>query len=166
MFGDIKMLMKEFLIFCGQLKRLDQEGYVKEKPNNTYIFNEKYKLLKNCSEHCINCIDSEICNEREEGYELDNYKCKKIEKCYDNCKKCTRYSEDENNQHCIECNQTFYYFNKNGVGNCLKECPEEYYINNINCSKCHENCSTCSNGPEEIKEQKTRIVIHSKGDIC
>ena len=134
----------------NQYKIMDQEGCVKEKPNNTYIFNEKYKLLKNCSEHCINCIDSEICNECEEGYELDNYKCKKIEKCYDNCKKCTRHSEDENNQHCTECNQTFYYFNKNGVGNCLKECPDEYYINNINCSKCHENCSTCSNGPEDI----------------
>ena len=131
-----------------QYKIMNQKGCLKEKPNNTYIFNEKYKLLKNCSDYCINCVNSEICKKCEEGYELDNNdKCIKIEKCYDTCIKCSRFSEDEKNQYCRECKKGFYYVN--GKGNCLKKCPDDFYINNTNCSKCHENCSICTDGPED-----------------
>ena len=129
-------------------KILNQEGCFSHIPSNTYIFNGKYNLLNMCPDNCSMCSSLDNCTECKKGFILENYQCIKDESCYKNCELCSENSEDENNQHCTLCKKDFYFYNENGEGNCLNKCPEGFYTNNANCSKCHENCKNCSNGPE------------------
>ena len=72
--------------------------------DGSYLFNEKYKLLKNCSENCKKCKNSEACDECNKGYSLDENtnKCKKKEdgRCHSNCFNCSEFSDDDDNQKC------------------------------------------------------------------
>jgi len=95
-------------------------------PEGTKIIDEKLKL--------INCSD---------GYSLKNDTCI-IDKCNSHCKTCKGYSEDDNNQNCISCN------NENDVlykGNCINDCPNGYYKKDKECNECDKSCSSCSESP-------------------
>ena len=103
----------------------------------------------------IECYDK---NEEQEGYYLDSegniYK-----KCYNKCKKCSGEGDDENN-HCLECNDVYYIPDANG--NCKLECPNYYNYEKTSClssipngyycnstvektiDKCPEKCASCS----------------------
>ena len=143
--------------YCGLCKDLDQkkpfkilnhEECLEKVPSNTYFFNEKYKLLDYCPDTCTRCTNLVNCTKCIDGFVLENNKCIKDESCYKNCELCSEHSEEENIQHCTSCKNNLYFYNENGEGNCLNECPEGFYINKSNCSKCHENCKNCSKGPE------------------
>lgn len=133
-------------------KIMNQEGCVNYIPENTYVFNEKFKLLNYCSENCISCNNSEKCNKCAKGYTLENNSCRKINNsdCYKNCQECNYIYIDENNQYCTKCKNNYKFYDKNGEGegNCLDECPDNFFNNNGTCSKCHDNCQTCLKGPE------------------
>ena len=96
------------------------------------------------------CSSLDNCTKCIKGFILENNKCIKDESCYKNCELCTEHSEDKNNQHCTSCKNGLYFYNENGEGNCLTECPEGFYTKNTNCAKCHENCKNCTKGPEVI----------------
>ena len=71
----------------------------------------------------------------------DNFKCKD---CHENCKECDGPYTPENNN-CITCISDEKFLN---YGNCISNCPRDYYINrtnNQNTCKCElEQCLTCS----------------------
>ena len=87
---------------CGLCKDMDSTKPYKiigssqclsEILNETVVYNEKFKLLK-CKS----------------GYILNDNNC--IPHCYPTCKTCSDYSENENDQQCLSCNEGFYFENK------------------------------------------------------
>ena len=153
---------------CGLCKDIGDKKYklmgyntcFDKVEDGTYLFNEKYNLLKNCSEFCKKCDNSETCTECNDGYILDKNtkKCVMREGCYDNCLDCSAFSDKEDNQKCYSCKPGFYYH----YGNCIKNCPEKFYKNGVNCTGCHENCKKCSKG-EEIDKNG---IAHQNCEIC
>ena len=129
----------------AKYKIINKEGCLKDRPENTYYINKYLEILNYCDDNCKNCSSFEVCNECYDNYKLENGKCIKKE-CYQNCADCYELSNDENNQKCTKCKDGFYFYEEKG--NCLTDCPNKYYKNNFNCSKCHEKCETCSKGPE------------------
>jgi hypothetical protein len=128
---------------------MNKEGCLEEPPDNTYVFNKEYYLLDNCSENCKKCSNSETCDECEDGYNIINGKCGK---CYVNCERCSDFNGNEDIQHCTKCKKKLYFFNETGEGNCLDDCPIGTYNDIDICSKCHENCKTCTEGPIDKNE--------------
>ena len=72
--------------------------------------------------------------------------------CYKNCFTCYKFSSDESNQQCKECNPG-YYFEENTT-NCYNELKRGYFFNEKDkvFSKCHGNCETCFNKSEINKQ--------------
>ena len=107
-------------------KLLNSSKCFKNPPEGTQIINDYFKFL-NCSK----------------GYILENDECI-LNKCHDNCKTCSNFSENDNDQKCNSCK------NENNVlykGNCISECPIGFYQNsqNINneCEECDKSCEKC-----------------------
>jgi len=137
----------------GKYKIINKEGCLKERPENTYYINQYLEILNYCDDNCKKCSSFEVCNECYDNYKLENGKCINKE-CYKNCADCTVSSNDENNQNCTKCKEGFYFYEEKG--NCVTDCPSQYYKNNFNCSKCHENCETCSKGPENVNNTENQ----------
>ena len=73
-------------------KLINVQGCFETQPPNTIEHNLKLKLYK-----CKN------------GYKLDNNEC--VTNCYDLCKTCSDFSDDSNNQKCLECKDGYVYDN-------------------------------------------------------
>ena len=146
---------KKICGFCKDInpkkpyKIINKEGCLEEPPYNTYVFNKEYYLLDYCPENCKKCSCLESCDKCEDGYELINGKCGK---CYVNCEKCSDFNGNEDIQYCTKCKKNLYFFNETGEGNCLDNCPNGTYNDIDICSKCHENCKTCTEGPKDKHE--------------
>ena len=167
---------KKICGFCKDInpkkpyKIINKEGCLEEPPDNTYVFNKEYFLLDYCSENCKKCSNSETCDECEDGYNIINGKCGK---CYDNCETCNAFNGNEDIQHCTKCKKNLYFFNETGEGNCLDNCPIGTYNDIDICSKCHENCKTCTEGPidknencESCEDDKYLIDAENFGSNC
>ena len=94
---------------CGLCKDMDSSKPYKligsteclsNIPNNTEVYNSKLYLL-NCKS----------------GYILDRNDC--IPHCFITCQTCSDYSEDEENQKCLTCNESYYLENEK----CIKIIP-------------------------------------------
>ena len=146
---------KKICGFCKDLnplkpyKIINENECYEEQPNKTYIFNKKYYLLDYCSDNCKKCSSSEICDECEDGYSKINGKCGK---CYDNCETCINFNGNDDIQNCTKCKKNLFFFNETGEGNCIDNCPNGTYNEIDICSKCHENCKTCKEGPKDNNE--------------
>ena len=138
---------------CGLCKDLNKDKQYKiinekqciEKPENTYYINEELKILNYCHESCKTCSnDKETdCTSCKIGYKLVDGKCLKLN-CFSSCKDCYEESDDENNQHCLNCQINKLYQEDNQ--NCLDKCLDGYYEENNNCKICHKSCLTCEKG--------------------
>ena len=49
--------------------------------------------------------------------------------------------------------------------NCVDNCPEGFYHGNKNCSKCHDNCQTCSRGVERSHGVENQNCDSCKNDL-
>ena len=123
----------------NQYKILNIEGCIRDKPDNTYIYEEEKKILDYCSDGCKNCLNRENCDEcKNKFYYYNGYcvdKCKEgfyeniknCSKCHDNCEKCSKGAEIENgveNQNCDSCRNDLYLITIKGYGkNCTDNCP-------------------------------------------
>ena len=76
----------------NQYKLINTKKCFSTPPEGTKIIDEKLKL--------INCSD---------GYILKNDTCI-IDKCNKNCRECSDYSEDDNNQKCISCQNKMMFY--------------------------------------------------------
>ena len=103
---------------------------------------EKYNYY--IEENTYQCVEEMPENE----YYLSNSETGLFSKCHEDCKKCSKIYID-NNSNCDVCKNENYY---NLDGNCVENCPEGYYIKEIDnqkmCYKCYENCLSCESGPE------------------
>ena len=138
---------------CGLCKDLNKDKQYKiidekeciEKPENTYFVDEELKILNYCHESCKTCkgekeTDCTSCNI---GYKLVDGKCIKMD-CFPSCKECDEESNDENNQHCLSCqNNKLFQENNN---NCIDKCLDGYYEENKTCKQCHKSCLSCEKG--------------------
>ena len=105
----------------NEYKFYNRPGCINRKPENTIYVNEDLKIID-----CDN------------NYKYENGNC--ILKCHDNCDKCSMYSTDDNNQHCISCKNGELFLQE---GNCVEKCSNKYFLNDKNCEKCDESCETC-----------------------
>ena len=76
-----------------------------------------------------------------------------LSKCYDSCSNCTDFSEDENDQKCINCRDGFYF--KEGTNNCYDKIDTKCFFddNKKVFSPCYKDCLTCSkkeNNPKDM----------------
>ena len=143
--------------YCGLCKDLfENEIYtlisdkscISQKLYNTYYINENMKIIDYCMVNCKLCQNFEKCDECEDRYIFKEQKC--IEKCNINCKDCEEYSSDNNEQKCTLCNENMFL--QVDKGNCIENCPDKYYKNDIYCLNCHQNCKTCSKKNEITEE--------------
>jgi proprotein convertase subtilisin/kexin type 5 len=152
-------------------KIINKSGCLNDKPKNTYYIDEKLKLLNYCEPLCLNCSSLDICYECQDGYDLEDQKCKEKIKCHPNCRSCINYSDKDEEQNCTACNEDKYL--QIDKGNCVDKCLENYYLNETNCLQCHKNCKECLQGPEndekgEINEncescESNLYIIKAKG---
>ena len=150
---------------CGLCKDINSEtpykiinktGCYTEQQNFTYIYSEKLKLLDYCPDHCIKCKSKDSCDSCEDGYKKVGNECREIVNCYITCKDCNQ-AGNANRHNCIKCQENFYFYNVSGEGNCLDNCPDQYYKgDNKNCLKCHESCGKCEKGPENEDEEENQ----------
>ena len=150
---------------CGLCKDINSEtpykiinktGCYAEQQNFTYIYSEKLKLLDYCPDHCIKCKSKDSCDSCEDGYKKVGNECREIVNCYITCKDCNQ-AGNANRHNCIKCQENFYFYNVSGEGNCLDNCPDQYYKgDNKNCLKCHESCGKCEKGPENEDEEENQ----------
>ena len=142
---------------CGLCKDLNKDKQYKiidekeciEKPENTYFIDEELKILNYCHESCKTCKGEKEtdCTSCYIGHKLVDGKCIKMD-CFPSCKECDEESDDENNQHCLSCqNNKLFQENNN---NCIDKCLDGYYEENNICKQCHKSCLTCEkNGSDE-----------------
>ena len=96
--------------------RFLNETFCRSKPENTYIVNSTYGIVKECYSTCKTCNGGST--------SFDDQKCI-------DCKKNTQ----KNGANCIpKCKDKKYYYN----GECLDQCPTSTYKNQANnmCEKC------------------------------
>ena len=99
--------------------------------------------------------DSNICiSNIEEGYYISNTQTGLLSKCDSNCKSCLGSST-----FCISCNEGLYL--ENNI--CVPNCSSKYYLHNLNCLKCHDNCLACTTGKELDESNK---LISMKCEKC
>jgi len=77
-----------------------------------------------------------------------------LSRCDSNCKTCSQTST-----HCDSCNDGFFL--QDNV--CVSECSSNYYLDNTNCFKCHDNCLNCASG-KELSE--TGNLVNMKCSQC
>ena len=145
---------------CGLCKHLNKEypykiineaTCIKEKPKNTYFYDESSYILKNCHSSCETCKnDNEFgCLTCKDSFYFINGKCdsncpehtfknkkKNIcSECDSNCKDCDNGKEN-NNSHCLTCYDNQYLVIAKGFdNNCVDECPNNTKSDN-NTKKC------------------------------
>ncbi|KAL4499514.1 hypothetical protein ABPG73_009064 [Tetrahymena malaccensis] len=98
---------------------------------------------KQCESHTINCkilIDDNSCSQCQPGYYVDSNK--QCQKCYDPfCDQCTSLNKSD----CTLCQQgsskPYLLIDDNSCTDCNLD---GYYKNSQQCSKCIQNCITCS----------------------
>ncbi len=128
-------------------KIIDEKECLDKKPENTYYIYEQLKILKSCHESCKTCNSEKEndCTTCYIGYKLIDGKCIKMN-CYSSCKECDEESNDENNQHCLSCQNNKLFQEDNN--NCIDKCLNGYYEEKNYCKKCHESCKTCNSEKE------------------
>lgn len=64
--------------------------------------------------------------------------------CYKNCKTCTGFSNNEDDQKCLECQNGYYFIE--GTNNCFDKAIDHYYYNKDKkvFSPCYKECLTCT----------------------
>ena len=64
--------------------------------------------------------------------------------CYERCEICKEFSENEDDQKCLECKAGYYF--KEGSNNCYDKINEHYYFNEDTQEfcPCYSNCLTCN----------------------
>jgi proprotein convertase subtilisin/kexin type 5 len=131
----------------------------KECPSTAHILDEGNRIC----EADLTCNDDEYFNyERTEcisdiptGFYCDDENLRTIAQCHTKCKRCNR-GPTENNNNCIECKETKYFY----LGNCLDTCTHGNYEDdlmlkctceeNIECKECTEQsnslqlCKSCN----------------------
>ena len=97
-----------------------------ECPTNSYEYNKDYHLC--------------ICDN---GHELKDGQCLPVDtKCYKFCKGCKEFSDNINDQKCIECDPSYDLLFEDG--NCVEKCSKGKYASLENkCENCSESCVTC-----------------------
>lgn len=169
---------------CGLCKNLNSsypykiinESYCrKERPDNTYIYNEQYYILNYCHSSCATCSgekDNEClsCNNGSliDGkcyyddcpngyYKSTNGTCVK---CNPNCLTCNGESENGNN-HCLSCNESLnesILVIADGFGNnCVDKCPEKTKLDKDNKKCINENKEEKSGNEEKESDGKGYI---------
>ncbi|KAL4488070.1 hypothetical protein ABPG72_009408 [Tetrahymena utriculariae] len=93
-----------------------------------------------CIQNCITCFNSSTCSKCSPGYYIDS--TQQCQKCYDPfCDQCSSANKSD----CTLCQQSslklYLLIDDNSCSNCNLE---GYFKNTILCSKCIQNCITCS----------------------
>ena len=72
-----------------------------------------------------------------------SFKIQGINNCFKNCKTCTDFSMNEEDQKCIECKNGYYF--KEGTKNCFDKIADHYYFNEETkqFSLCYKDCLSC-----------------------
>ena len=106
--------------------------------DNEYKYELDNKCYKTCPSGTYPIENEYLClKEKPEGYYLDSSIYKK---CYESCKNCNGYGNDEVNN-CNECKSTHpYELIRDNYKNCYDTCPSYFYLDKIiNINYCTEN---------------------------
>ena len=61
--------------------------------------------------------------------------------------------------------ENLYFYNENGEGNCLENCPDSFYKGDKICLKYHKDCRKCTKGPENEEGEEENQNCDSFNDI-
>ena len=64
-------------------------------------------------------------------------------RCYDTCTKCNK-GGDSSNHNCLQCVEGYHFFILNGKLLCVKDIPDNTYLDNDTYKQCFERCSAYS----------------------
>ena len=109
--------------------------------NSTNCLDCKYRN-KYANYEQIECIDSVP-----DGFYVNNTEYNTIDKCYKNCKTCSKASDDDYNMYCLTCDNLKGFYLVENTNNCEKDPYPGYYLDDTIWRKCHISCSTCSAKP-------------------
>ena len=143
-------------------------NYYKDIYDNKIVYRKCYERCKKCERRGDN--NDHKCTECSNGYYLleNTQFCYQsindlpsinyfldienniFKKCHDNCKKCEKLGNNDEN-YCTECKEGFYLIENDNKGNCYNTFPDiNYYFDNNMYKKCYRTCKTCTQGFEII----------------
>ena len=110
-------------------------------PDGINISSCKQLFNNYIQENTYNCVD----NIPSTGFFLKNENTGLFSACHSDCKTCIK-NEDINSKNCLTCKNNLFL----SEGNCITDCEIGFakLETEKKCIKCHENCLSCSNGPE------------------
>ena len=121
----------------------EKECYIVNDPSIKSFYNpEDNSIITSCYELHNEYIkeDTNTCIPNiDEGYYISNSLTGLLSRCDSNCKTCSQSST-----HCDSCNEGFFL--QDNI--CVSGCASNYYLDNTNCFKCHDNCLNCLSGKE------------------
>ena len=121
----------------------EKECYIVNDPSIKSFYNpEDNSIITSCYELHNEYIkeDTNICIPNiDEGYYISNSLTGLLSRCDSNCKTCSQSST-----HCDSCNDGSFL--QDNI--CVSGCASNYYLDNTNCFKCHDNCLNCLSGKE------------------
>ena len=126
----------------NEYKFYNHSGCLKEMPENSIYINEDLKIID-----CDN------------NYKYENGNC--IQKCHNNCDKCSMYSTDINNQQCTSCKNETLFLQE---GNCVDKCSNNYFLIDKNCEKCDNSCETCNKISNNCTSCKNETLFLQDGN--
>lgn len=123
-----------------------------------YYLNYKLNYFKLCSTNCEICDNYENCKSCKSGFFLIKTSLNTIvcsdnilkyfsvlgqnyyEQCAENCETCI-----DSATKCLSCNKSQSYIPIKNTNECVKTCPDGYWLNFIekNCQLCHPSCKKC-----------------------
>ena len=118
---------------CWLCKDLENENKYKlinyskcldKMPDNSYFINEQLYLVE--------------CN-KDTKYNSETNQCIQ-DKCNENCDRCKEYSENNEDQKCISCQNKEFFLEE---GNCIEKCHKGYFAVEKECKKCDDECDSC-----------------------
>ena len=138
---------------CGLCKNLYEDKPYKminyseclsNPPENSRYINEELKIL--------------TCN----NGEYKDGKCgDSTTNCYTNCKTCSEYSINPEDQKCLTCEDNYVLQDSN----CINNCKDGFYEKNKRCEKCDETCQICKTSPSNCSKCKDGYYLEN-GNQC
>ena len=84
-------------------------------------------------------------------------------RCYDTCTKCNK-GGDSSNHNCLQCIEGYHFFILNGKLLCVKDKPDNTYLDNDTYKQCFERCSACSQGGDSNNHNCLDCAKNSNGE--
>ncbi len=153
-----------------------ESNYYLDEQTNTY--RRCYSTCATCSRpgnslthNCTTCINDYAflagqgsnCFEitEKDGYYKDENGT--WSRCYDTCNKCNK-GGDSTNHNCLQCIDGYKFYLVNGYVLCVKDKPDNTYLDNDTYRPCFERCNSCSQGGDSNNHNCLECAKNSNGD--